>query len=96
MEVIILEAQEFEHMMTKIESFADEIKALLEEHIDKGTKRWISGREACRLLAISLRTLQTYRDNGTLPYTQIGHKVFFRMQDIERIMNEKCIENGKE
>jgi excisionase family DNA binding protein len=96
MEVVILDACDFERMMAKIESFAAEVKALLDENLDRGAKKWISTREACRLLDISLRTLQTYRDNGTLPYVQVGHKVLFRPADIERVLNEKSVGHGKE
>jgi excisionase family DNA binding protein len=96
MEVIILDAAEFEQMLQKLETFAAEVKALLDEHIDRGTKKWLSSQEACRLLGVSLRTLQTYRDNGTLPYAQIGHKVFLRPQDIEKVINQSNYTYGKE
>ena len=35
---------------------------------------------------ISPRTLQTLRDNGTLAYSQINHKVFYRPEDVSRIV----------
>ncbi len=95
MEVIILDARQFERMLAKVEAFAAEVKALLDEHIDRGTKKWLSSQQACRLLNVSFRTLQTYRDNGMLPFAQIGHKVFFRPEDIERIVNEKSVGHGK-
>ena len=95
MDVVILEAQEFVRIVAKIESLAAEVGTLRNEYADKGTKKWISSGEACRLLNVSFRTLQTYRDNGTLPYAQIGHKVFFRPSDIEKILNERRVD-GKE
>jgi hypothetical protein len=42
-------------------------------------------------LNISPRTLQTLRDNGTLAYSQINHKVFYRPEDVMRIV--KPVEN---
>ncbi len=77
MEVVILDAHEFRQMMAELESFTQEVKTLLDGCLDKGNKKWISSQEACRLLGVSFRTMQTYRYNGTLPYAQIGHKVFF-------------------
>jgi predicted site-specific integrase-resolvase len=38
------------------------------------------------ILNISKRSLQTFRDNGTIPYTQIGHKMYYKSEDIQRIM----------
>ena len=35
---------------------------------------------------ISPRTLQTLRDNGTLAYSHINHKVFYQSEDVLRIV----------
>ena len=40
-----------------------------------------------RLLNISPRTLQTLRDNGTLAYSQINHKTYYRPEDVELIVS---------
>ena len=37
----------------------------------------------CEKLGISKRTLQTYRDRGLLPYSQINHKIYYRTEDVE-------------
>ena len=37
---------------------------------------WLHNGDVCRLLNISKRTLQHYRDTGVLPFTQIGHKCY--------------------
>ena len=47
---------------------------------------WIDGQEVMQKLKISPRTLQTLRSNGTIPYTRIGHKLYYLKQDIERIL----------
>ena len=38
-------------------------------------------------LNISPRTLQTLRDNGKLPYTQIQHKIFYKVADVESLVS---------
>ena len=48
--------------------------------------RWMDNQEVCQQLNISPRTLQTLRDNGTLAYSQINHKVFYRPEDVLRIV----------
>ena len=47
---------------------------------------WIDGQEVMQKLKISPRTLQTLRSNGTIPFTRIGHKLYYLKQDIERIL----------
>ena len=48
---------------------------------------WLDIQEVCQLLKISKRTLQSYRDNGILPFSQIGGKIYFRANDIEDHLN---------
>ena len=44
-------------------------------------------QDVCRMLNISPRTLQTLRDNGTLSYSQINHKTYYRPEDVQRIVS---------
>lgn len=43
----------------------------------------MDGADVCEKLGISKRTLQTYRDRGLLPYSQINHKIYYRTEDVE-------------
>ena len=52
---------------------------------------WIDGQEVMQKLKISPRTLQTLRSNGTIPYTRIGHKLYYLKQDIERILRNNYL-----
>ena len=52
---------------------------------DKG----LDNSEACRLLNVSSRTMQTYRDTGKLPYSQINSKIYYKASDVETfILNQ--------
>jgi len=37
---------------------------------------------------ISRRCLQDYRDQGRIPYIQLGGKILYRQSDIERLLEE--------
>ena len=52
---------------------------------------WIDGQEVMQKLKISPRTLQTLRSNGTIPYTRIGHKLYYLKQDIERLLRNNYV-----
>ena len=41
----------------------------------------------CQILNISPRTLQTLRDNGTLAFSQINHKVYYKPEDVKKILS---------
>jgi len=55
------------------------------------TEIWLDIQEACQLLKISKRTLQSYRDNGILAFSQIGGKIYFRASDIESHLNRHYV-----
>ena len=50
---------------------------------------WLHNGDVCRLLNISKRTLQHYRDTGVLPFSQIGHKCYYRREDVEWLLQTK-------
>ena len=43
---------------------------------------YMDSADTCRVLNITKRTLQSYRDKGILPYTRIGGKFFYRERDL--------------
>ena len=53
---------------------------------------WLHNGDVCRLLGISKRTLQHYRDTRVLPFSQIGHKCYYKREDVERLL---CVKSDK-
>jgi excisionase family DNA binding protein len=89
MEVITIQTDAFKQI---IDSIAD-IKQIV---VGKGqqtplSETWLDIQETCQLLKISKRTLQSYRDNGILPFSQIGGKIYFRAADIEEHLKKHYI-----
>ena len=52
-------------------------------------ERYLSDVEVPHRLKVSRRTLQDYRDNGTLPYFKLGGKVLYRESDLEALL-QRC------
>lgn len=48
---------------------------------------WIKSHEVRKLLNISAGTLQNLRINGTLPYNKIGGLMYYRYEDIQKLMD---------
>jgi len=40
-------------------------------------------------LKVSRRTLQDYRNEGRIPYIQLGGKILYRESDIERMLSDR-------
>ncbi|WP_165044914.1 helix-turn-helix domain-containing protein [Dysgonomonas sp. ZJ709] len=47
----------------------------------------LTGDEVCRILNIKPRTLQTYRDNGLLKFSQIERKIFYYASDLKEVIH---------
>jgi hypothetical protein len=83
MEIVNIEARTYEAMMTRFESFARKVEMICRQHQDKALKQWLDNQDVCIILNISPRTLQTYRDNGTLPYAQVNRKMYYKPEDVQ-------------
>ena len=51
-------------------------------------ERFLTDRELSETLRISRRCLQDYRDQGRIPYIQLGGTILYRQSDIERLLEE--------
>ena len=91
MEVLIFQKEAFEEMAAEFSRFTERVDAILTKQGGKSLNRWLDNQDVCQQLNISPRTLHTLRDNGTLAYSQINHKVFYRPEDVMRIV--KPVEN---
>lgn len=89
MDIVAIESRTFEQMKGRFEDFSKQVKKLCGENQDK--EKWLSNDDVCKLLQISLRTLQSYRDNGILSYSQIGRKCYYRTSDIENLISQSQI-----
>ena len=87
MEVISIERSTYEELLTSFNSFVTKMKEMASRGNDKGLGDWLDNHDVCQILNISPRTLQTLRDNGTLAYSQINHKVYYKPEDVERILH---------
>ena len=87
MEIIAIEKRTFELMMQRFENFTKQVNALCGQN--RNADNWLDNRHVCELLKISLRTLQTYRDTGVLPYSQIGRKCYYKASDIKQFINQQ-------
>ena len=86
MEVISIERSTYEELLTSFNSFVAQMKAMASRGNDKKLGEWLDNQDVCQILNISPRTLQTFRDNGTLAFSQINHKVYYKPEDVKRIL----------
>ena len=56
---------------------------------------WIDSEQLMSALKISKRNLQTMRESGVLPYSRLSGKYFYRVNDIEEILNKNYYHTSK-
>jgi hypothetical protein len=93
MEIIAIEKKAFVQTIRRFENFTRQVKELCGDN--RNGEKWMDNTEVCKLLQISGRTLQTYRDNGTLPYSRIGRKCYYRASDAEKFIVSHKTETDK-
>lgn len=81
------------------EEVAESVKQIKEilsnkKKIERNSE-WISSAEARKLVGVSGRTWQRYRDLRLIPFTQIGRKIMLKRGDVENFLNSHII-GGKE
>lgn len=62
-----------------------------EEKKQKESDNWIDAQDVMQMLHISKRTLATLRKNGTMAYSRIGHKLYYRKHDIDELLQNAYV-----
>jgi len=77
----------------KTELFAELKKLGVNASIEQSGKQWLKSIEVRKLLKISPGTLQNLRINGTLSYTAIGSILYYKYEDILKMLEQNTIKN---
>ena len=94
MEITNMDTRTWEAMVARFANFSQRVETLCEKSKDMCLRKWLDNQDVCEILQISKRTLQTYRDNGMLSFTQIGHKMFYRPEDVAQVINRLTQKKG--
>lgn len=69
-----------------------EIKNLFQKKSEEEVNnQWIESVEARKLLGVSAKTWQTYRDERRIPFSQFGRKIYVKRADLENFMKKHYI-----
>jgi excisionase family DNA binding protein len=88
-ELITMKTERIVSFFKSLDRMLDGIENMVKNH--KPTlngERYLTDREVSSRLKVSRRTLQDYRNEGRIPYYQLGGKVLYRESDIQRVLEE--------
>lgn len=89
MAILCIDEKVWTLLVGKIESLAAIARQLERHHGPRKGDDWIDSQEVCLALKISKRTLQTYRENGLMPFSTVGGKYFYRDGDVAAFLESK-------
>ena len=87
-ELITMKTERIVSFFKSLDRMLDGIENMVKNH--KPTlngERYLTDKEVSARLKVSRRTLQDYRNEGRIPYCQLGGKVLYRESDIQRVLD---------
>lgn len=94
MEAVILTTEQYNELVKSLE----QLNKKLEEKQKQPQETFLDNQEFIQLMHISKRTAQTWRDDGKISFSQIGSKIYYKMKDVEVLLNKnynKAFKNSK-
>ena len=84
MDAIIFTKDQFTDLMSKL----DTIQTQISFKADSKKETYLDKLEFLTLLKVSKRTAQTWRDEGKISFSQVGSKIYYKLSDVEKLMQE--------
>lgn len=86
MNITCIDTRTFEQMLAKIELLSQRFNQFVSPPKSKELEKWLDSQDVCSMLRISPRTLQTLRTNGRLSYSQIGSKMYYNRDNVNKLI----------
>ena len=96
MEIITFESKAYKDLDNKITAIADYIFNHTEAESTNEDEIWVDSYEVCTFLKISEKTLQRLRVAGTIAYSNIRGRYFYKISEVKRMLEERLIKSNKE
>ena len=75
-------------LLIKAQSMENLLQKKSEEEV---SNQWIESAQVRKMLGMSAKTWQTYRDERRIPFSQFGRKIYVKQSDLESFMQEHYI-----
>lgn len=97
MEILNKKSEEIVSFLNVFDESLDSIKVTLTSRTPhlKGEK-YLTNNDVSKLLNISIRSLQDWRDSGTISYIQISGKILYRQSDILKLLEDNYEKSWRE
>lgn len=97
MEILNSKSEDVISILSVLNESLDSIETALKNRTPhlKGEK-YLTNQDVSKLLNLSTRTLQDWRDNGVISYIQISGKILYRQSDILKLLEDNYEKSWRE
>ena len=83
MEAVILSKEHYEAIQADLKEIKTHVKKIAVPN-----EAFVDNKEFTKLMGISFRTAQVWRDEGKIGFSQEGKKIYYRLSDIEKFLED--------
>lgn len=92
MELLDRKSAEIAQFFTALDEMLDSVSQALKNRTPHlNGEKFLTNKDVCQTLRVSLRTLQDWRDNGIIPFIQIKGKILYRESEIIKRIESNLI-----
>lgn len=84
MDVVLLSSQQYQDLLKRLDVIQSEVSNKQKSPADT----FIDNQEFIQIMNISKRTGQAWRDEGIISFSQIGSKIYYRMSDVQALLDK--------
>jgi len=81
MELKLISQQEYDDIQQQLAEIKEMVKSDRRPEI-------LDNADLIQMLKVSTRTLATWREDGTIKYSKIGSKIYYRQEDVEELLKK--------
>ncbi|MDR2690790.1 MAG: helix-turn-helix domain-containing protein [Dysgonamonadaceae bacterium] len=92
MEIIDCKAAEVSTFIASLDEMLANIQSLVKNHNSPlNGEKYLTNREVCRMLQVSPRTLQKWRNEKMIPFSRLKGKILYRESDIVAWLSTRAV-----
>lgn len=84
MNAVIITQQNYDELISRLDRIQQEVSNKQKSPVDT----FIDNQEFIQIMNISKRLAQNWRDSGIISFSQIGSKIFYRMSDVQALLDK--------
>lgn len=90
--MVMIPQEEWQSLNDKLNRLAEMIE---NRNADDSRSEWIESEDARKILGVSPKTWQNYRDQRIIPFSQIGRKIYVNRADLDAFLRKHRIASRK-